>query len=304
MKTYTETENREEKIYRAFWERNQDIKKNSQYGFLLSALLKKIQSETKYQDLSEFELEEKFGEGEKILDAITDALKANWKDAPKDRFWDNFDNSFHHDRPDEWGNACSPIDPKGLDIATANYLDKPWMQLNALDWYIMNGFAVDGILRLIESIKSGSAFGEINWAHTFSGGKYISTLYWRMGLSISKFISKWVFLPAIAGLAFYFGYESTAKWTLGIFITLLFFQIIFIPSKLIRWRERRRQLDILIKKLDRLFDIYATVRSEAFNPTILKNRIYEAENEGILIQPAIYSILDRAIMRDPAVFTK
>ena len=152
------------------------------------------------------------------------ALRACWKNPPDNQFWYGVGPYDLTEKNEEWTDT-SPIDPKALDVATALYLGRPWLQSNLLDWYILNGFVTDELFRFKESFMSGEALGEINWAYMFSYKKTImSVLVWRMGWAVANFALTWLLLPALAAAAFYFRYILPAQLILGIFGIWRFFE--------------------------------------------------------------------------------
>lgn len=290
-------------VEREFWARHQrKCGSASQYKPLLNALVQRIRMMAVEQHLDVWTYETKLREAEDVLEDVTFALKANWNDAPDGKFWYGFDLSQLAKRPECWNDA-SPINPSLLDAATAHYLERPWLQVNRLDWYIINGFLSDEILRAMEAIKSGAATGQINFAYLLSGGKYFGTIYWRVGLGFAKFVASWILLPAIAGFAYYLGHNDAAKWILVLFGILVVLRIILLPSRLVRRRARRRKAAEWEDKLMRLTQIKQSCEANTLNPTRLRERIAEAERGETLVSPAVYSILDRAIARDTAVST-
>jgi hypothetical protein len=290
-------------VEREFWARHQaKCATGSQYKSLLDALVRRVRVLAEEQHLDTWSYETKLREAEEVLEDVTFALKANWNDAPDGKFWYGFDLSQLAERPGCWNDA-SPISPSLLDAATARYLERPWLQVNRLDWYIINGFLSDEILRTIDAIKSGAATGQINFAYLLSGGRYFGTICWRVGLGFAKFVASWILLPAVAGFAYYLGYNNAAKWILVLFGILVALRIILLPGRFVRRRAQRRKAAEWDDKLKRLMQIKQSCHANTLNPTLLRERIAEAERGETLVSPAVYSILDRAIARDTAVFT-
>lgn len=296
-----------EEVEEQFWERNEEkCKGSSQYRPLLKALLNKARKLRDEQDLDVDNYEKQLAEAEEILDDITFSLRGNWKDAPKGKFWWGWGNNLSHEKPKEWGLSPSPIDSYNLDSATAKYFTKQWMQHNKLDWYILNGFIVDEILRLADNMRTGEAFGEnkfiYNLSYSFADGKPFPTTLWRLGLNTFFFFFGWLLLPLIVVLAYIYDYPQVAKWVAIVFGCYLLYKIVILPWRIIHWRNVRRLKKLYVKKLQHLIEIYILANGQTMNPSVLRKKIEEFEKEGMLVKPAVYSILDRAIQRDPAVF--
>ena len=272
-----------------------------QYLIVFNHLLPKIRQSAQLDCLSEFDYEDRLREAESIVDDISFALCAGWTERKRGVIWFNPTLNKINFRPDSWRDA-SPVDKTALDSATARYLGCPWMQLNLLEWYILNGYIFDETARLADSIKSGEAIGYINWAHLFSSGNLEKTIYWGTAFRILKFLARWVLGPSIIVAAYFAGYQEVAKWAAifyGIYISV---HIAFFPRRFLRRRTLRNELKELEDKLHALVNVYQSSSVEIFNPSRLREIIARTESEEVFFRPAVYSILDRAIERDAAVF--
>lgn len=286
-----------------FWERNEKkCESGSHYSTLYKPLVDRLNASAEKENRDPYLFERELWEVEEIFDGITDAFKAWWWDAPEHQFWCRFDGEHVIQQPKEWGDD-SPISQESLDIATAKYLDRPWMQSNLLDWYIINAFVKDELLRFAARVRTGMHFNKVNLAYAFSGGNQFKMILWRPALALINFFVKWVLLPAIAGGLYYFGYETVALWVIGFFGVLVVFRIIFLPRSIMRWRALKKARKEADGVLVRLNQIRVLCQNSTLNPTHLKNQLAEAEKEAPLFKPAVHAILDRAIERDPAVFT-
>ena len=144
--------------------------------------------------------------------------------------------------------------------------------------------------------------GIINWAYIYSGGNIEKTFYWRAAFEISKFVARWILTPAIIIAVYYVGYHEIAKWTAipyGIYVII---HAAFFPRRYLRRKALTKELEEYESKLKALIGVYQSSSPEIFNPSRLRDLIARAESDEVLLRPAVYSILDRAIDRDPAVF--
>jgi hypothetical protein len=299
-------ENDEESVEERFRKRNAEwFSDYSDYKPLLYDLLRKVVKQSEEENLERWECESRLDDAETVIADITVAMRLNWPEAPRNRFWWGWSRGISTEKPKEWDEA-SPIDAEELDTATAEYLTRPWMQLDRLDWYIINGFVIDEILRLSHGIRSGSAFGPGSLRRSLSTelsrGKPIPYALMMMGLGALSFILNWLLIPGIALLAYFYDYQRVAKWLLIIFGIQILLSIILSPWRINNWRKVRRLRRSLTRKLEHLLQIYENCRAKTINPTVLRDKIAALEKDGILVKPAVYSILGRAIDRDPAVF--
>ena len=296
-------EDKYRKIEREFWRDTEDKtgSPGSDFAPIYQALVPKIGKAALAEKLDEWEYEVKLRKAETIIDDIAYALKWNVKDALVQVIWYSPDEKVL-EKPDAW-TAASPVNTFSLDAATARYLNEPWMQLNLIDWYVLNGFIYDQLARLAEEIRSGIAFGRTNWAYVFAEGKLGKTIMWQMGLSIARFIFRWLLLPAIAAMAYYFGYNEFSKWTLIAFGIYIVVHFLFFPKRISQRRKLKKGLSYLNEKLDGMRQIYMCTNVRTLHPTNLRAQIANLEKDQPCFPPAVYSILDRAIQRDPSVFT-
>jgi hypothetical protein len=178
------------------------------------------------------------------------------------------------------------------------------MQLNQIDWYILNAFVFHNFACLMEDFKSGKSLGRFNWAYLFAGGKFMKTILYKSVFYCVKLIARWILVPVVVALLyFYFHREEVAIWVAIPYAIYILIHIILSPKRLLEERSQRKKEDEIGKKIQRLEQIYYCVKATTFNPTRLREQIISAENEGVILKPVVYSILDRAIQRDPAVFT-
>src|SRR3546814_3556387 len=62
----------------------------------------------------------------------------------------------------------SPVDADALNRAVIRYFERPWMQSNTLEGFILQGYLFDSMARLRRDAMNGSLFGMTNWAYIFS----------------------------------------------------------------------------------------------------------------------------------------
>lgn len=116
--------------------------KRSQLAFVYNALLEKVRTEVSKEGVTPHEYERRLQEAGDILEDMVAALAANRTDYDptsnqSPQFWTFPAGDPQSDRP--W-RSFSPLDRESLSDATARYLRRPWMQLDLIEWYLLNGF--------------------------------------------------------------------------------------------------------------------------------------------------------------------
>ena len=199
-----------------FWkgqDRSGDLS-TSQRTRVLELLVPKLRKVSLAEGLTAYDFADRLSDAEQVVDDLARALCAFWEQ--KERriglgrphisgfIWCKPGLSCLNLKPDDW-KEVSPVSNDSLDDATAEYLRQPWMQLNALDWYILNGYIFDETARLGEDIKSGQAVGIGNWPYLWAAGDPEKTLYYAVGWAAAKFIGRWILAPATIAALYYFG---------------------------------------------------------------------------------------------------
>jgi hypothetical protein len=291
-------------IENEFWERNKCKTEsiNSEYRPIYESLITKLRTYTMEKKLDENDYELELEKAENIIEDITNSMKAYWENSPNNRIW-CYPEARWSGRPEDW-TASSPVNMSLLDNATAKYLENPWMQLNRIDWYIINAFVFNELATLSEYIVSGQMFGTIKWSFVFSDRKMDKMIIYDLIFSIVRFVFKWLLLPAIGLLLYYKNYIKYANWIFVVYAVYIVLQIILLPKKLFKNKKMKVQASKMEDILKCITQIYLSSNNETINPSQLRDLMRIAEEKGIPLKPAVYAILDRAIQRDPAVMTK
>lgn len=274
---------------------------HSQYVVVFENLIPGIRQSAQNDHLSGTEYLLRLQEARSITDEIASALSADWADKKPGSIWCSPTLDCLNFRPDGRLEA-SPVDKRRLDAATAIYLERPWMQLNLLDWYILNGYVFDELARFAEGVKSGQASGSINWAYVLSDGNIERTVYWRAGFEVAKLLLRWVLPPAVVAIAYYAGYQETAAWIAIVYGIYLLGYLAFFPRRYLRRKALKKKAGELEGKLHALINVFQSSSAPVLSPLRLRDLIAKTEAEEVFFQPAVYAILDRAVERDPAVF--
>jgi len=291
-------------IVQRFWQENEErCGRLSEFTVILKDIIDCAHILADNEGLSPEEFESQLWEAEGIVDAISDALKYHQTDPPKCKFWSGFHASSLTQRPDDWSDV-SPINPVDLDLATARYINCPWLQSDAIDWYLINAFMLDEILRYEDDFRSGKVLGRIDWAYKLGGGQFPYVLIWRTAFVTLNVVFGWLLLPGITIAALVYDYTTLAAITGGAFSVVMLVRLILFPNRFSAWLARRRLKKHLEAKLKHILDLYDTNISVAtINPTLLKERMQGVERDFPFVRPVFYSILDRAIERDPYVLS-
>jgi hypothetical protein len=240
---------------------------------------------------------------EQIIDYIVSALRAYWIDAPADYIWSPVDpDSVMFKKPNYWSEA-SPVDTVALQQAAARYIEEPWMQLNIIDWYILNGFIFDELLRTSELTQSEALSRGIRREHVVPGAKSFNSVFDKLGRDRVKSIILWFLIPAVLLCLYYFGHSTIAALVLLPYTLYMAVYLLSLPE---RFSEKRKLKPVscdFIQRQNRLSQLYQIVSASAFNPSRLKEQMTDNEGCGIHLNPVIQVIVDRAIERDPSVFT-
>jgi hypothetical protein len=247
-------------------------------------------------------------EADEILWNIRFALLYNVRGEVQDEnqgtLWWIQDHHAVNSKPDNWSHF-SPMNEKWLNHATASYLEKPWLQNNFIDWAIINASLFNELVELSNGLRSGQLLGKFNWAYLFSEYKLEKQQWLSVGFVLLGFLVRWVIPPAAVIALSTFNYTSAAKAIGGlwaVYILLRFVGLFF------GWGERRalrKKVKDYTNMSDGLIALWVFTNTNVINPTRLREMFVEIDKrgEGYAVPSVVYSLVDRAIERDAAVFT-
>ncbi len=239
---------------------------------------------------------------EQMFDRIVASLRAYWIDAPTDKIWSPVDPHIASSKkPDGWTEA-SPVDAVSLHDAAIQYLDEPWMQLNMIDWYILNGFIYDALVRTSALIMSEKTAAPSNRENILPRTNIFNMAFGKSSQELIKAVLYWILIPGMIFSLYYFGNETLAKLALIPYTIYMAIYLLKLPENLYRFRNAKQDFCDLVQKQNRLMQLYQLVSASTFNPSRMKEQIADNERCGVQLDPVIHVVLDRAIQRDAAVF--
>lgn len=281
-------------VEKEFW-RTSGVSPTSELGQVYQTLLRLAMVNAKTRK----EFVDRLDQGAQVVRDVADALKRHWRDAPPDRIWYRPTELDVFIRPKEWTEP-SPVDAEALDAATAKYLMAPWCQQNCLDWYILNGFVFDVFTKSRETLLQGSVPILV---YVLAEGQPLKLIWLHWAYQVATWVGRWVAVPVAAVIAYIRISESVGFWLGCGYVAYVVVRLLLLPTRFVARRARKKALADLDANITRLGSVYANVRASVLHPGELRKQIELLNNEGVRFQPAVYAILDRAIQRDPAVFT-
>jgi hypothetical protein len=231
-----------------------------------------------------------------LTEQLFDALHSNWhrdKEEEKPRnFWyhQSFD-LFHLDD----STRGFDIDKGGLVDAASWYLGRPDIRSNRLDWVFLDAIIFAELEAYADHVFTSKAGTGINWAATLanrSQGRYYVLLivFGIVGLAL-----RYAAMPAIAYLLFVNGHDVWAVVVAGLWVLGLAWQFGTYP---IRYRARRKAR----KLLQHLVDLHQILGGSTISPRKLKEALDKATTDGVVLDGAVFTIVDRIVARDPTGF--
>lgn len=245
-------------------------------------LIPRIRNNSLAENLNRYQYRDRLNKAVEIVDDLRFGFTSNLRNASRNMFVPRLNLNAIDEKPDEW-KAPSPIDIESLDFAASCYLREPWMQLDRIDWYILNGLIFSEMALASNALRSRKM------------------TFWRVGLSLVTFCLRWFVLPAVAALLYYLGYLDAAKWVLAAYGVCIAYYLVLFPWRYAVRRKLKKEYADIKQRLKASIQVYQSVSATTINPTHLKKQIAELERGKSLFKPAVYAILDRAITRDPAV---
>ena len=288
-------------LEQSFWKQNEyRLGPSSQFRQIYEQLIPKVRTDSFV--FNERQYWQKLSMAERVIDQVVAALRAYWIDASADRIWSPVAPHLATiNRPDYWSEA-SPVDAVALHEAAAQYLEEPWMQLDIIDWYILNGFIYDALLNTSARIETDQASAPSGKENIIPGAKLLNSVFDKAGRELAISLLSWILIPAGILCLYFLGHETAARWVLLPYTIYMAIYLLSLPEKLSGLRKTKQNSCDLIQKENRLSQLYQFVSASTFNPSRIKEQIVENERCGIRLDPLIHVVLDKAILRDAAVF--
>ncbi|MFX1716743.1 hypothetical protein [Paraburkholderia sp. A1RO-5L] len=175
----------------------------------------------------------------------------------------------------------------------AEYLSRPEIRTNMFDWLLLDSIVfaeLDAFTSHIigSKISTSLAAAGANGNHT----KYFAlvALFGAIGIALSYLTP-----PALAILAFTKGHNITGWSIAGLWGVSLIWTLIGVPT---RWKVRRKNKELLTN----LNDLYRILGDSTISPRVLKDALDKAAASGVVLDGAVFSIVDRMIARDATTF--
>jgi hypothetical protein len=169
----------------------------------------------------------------------------------------------------------------------ADYLSHPEIRTNKFDWLLLDA--------IVFTELDAFAFHFSGFAATLANGnpaKYFAlmALFKVVGVALG-----YLLLPAIAYFAFSSGHETTSWSIAGLWVVSVVWSLIGLPF---RWRARRKKKALL----NQMLDLYRVLGDSTISPRLLKGALEKAATEGVVLDGAVFSIVDRIVARDATTF--
>lgn len=206
---------------------------------------------------------------------------------------------WYHQQPDIFR---TEDDTRGFDInkselseVAARYLQHPEIQANRLDWIFLDSIVLSEFEAFARDTLSTRAGTGMNWAAAFAGRselKYygFSFLFWIIGVILAYVLP----IAAIYYLATK-GHEKGAIVLLAIWALLTLWNLVTYP---LRFRARRKAR----KLVQHLLDLYRALGENTISPMQWRKMLDAATTDGVTLDGAAFTIIDRAIARDATAF--
>lgn len=199
-------------------------------------------------------------------------------------------------------NSKESIDGRSLQMATAYYLARPWMQHNQIDWILLDALVYGELVACREYVLSGEAIGKVNWAYALAEGKLEKAIWMRLLMDLSIWAMRYVVPPVVIAALLLLGYQTPAIGAAGLYVVYLTGRFVFWPRRYRRKKNRRQELKRWQDRWTQMTVAYTLCEPPVISPTILREQISKPTEIGPLFSGAVFAVLDRIIARDRDVF--
>ena len=232
----------------------------------------------------------------KVTDQLFYSLHCNYPH-PEDNekasgFWHHrsFDPFRAHDRT-----RGIAIDKDSLLGTAAHYLSHPTIQVDRVDWILLDSIVFTELEAYAHHVLASRAGTGVNWAFAFadhSATQYyaLSVLFWVLGL-----LWNFAAAPVTAYYLYVGGHPSAALCVLALWVLYQGWRLVTYP---IRWRIRRKARQLI----QHLVDVYIILGDNTISPRKLKDTLDKAAAAGVVLDGAVFTVVDRIMARDPTAF--
>jgi hypothetical protein len=207
------------------------------------------------------------------------------------------------------------IDKEVIRSRCAEYLDRPWLRHPVLDWIFADILVSTEIALFGEHIKQnllpfprdsmGMNSGYIRTQGNL--GKMRETNKTAMrDTAFLNCVCTWIVPPALIAAAFYFQWTTTGAVLLGIYSLLIAWGLaakaVIGIKRLLGKEVPQSASDIATGILWEMCKVWDELEGPTVNPSNLREALLKSHDKGAIWDTAVYSIVDRVIRTDPAVW--
>jgi hypothetical protein len=205
------------------------------------------------------------------------------------------------------------VEVDSLREEARKYLLRPWMENEQLEWVIVDALTFSTVTGFGEEIKQHapglvSVLG-LNMAYFSAKGNVNKMMWKRVQYGLTKFAIKLaVFIGGPIAVGWYLwnvGYQDQVSIAGAIYIGLLF---LYFAYRFLRWIFGKKQQPELEKyeeyldTLNHMMTAYDILGGAVISPTAFREGLLDTARKGAAWPGAIFSILDHAIQRNPAIW--
>lgn len=232
----------------------------------------------------------------RIAEGLFESLHSNnWDSEPNKKpraFW-------HHQQFDPFRTNDETrgfaIEKEGLLWSAAEYLRNPEVQTNRFDWIFLDSIVLAELDAFCEHVVLTRAGTGFNWAAACADHSRLKYYGYRILFGTIGVIVGYVVPFGVAYFLWSRGHEAWAIATLGIWALVVLRKLLTYPFRF-RARQRARKL------LQHLTELYAALGHTTISPTTWRSKLEIAIADGVVLDGAVFAIIDRAIARDPTAF--
>ncbi len=202
------------------------------------------------------------------------------------------------------------VEVEPLQQEARKYLLRPWMENEQLEWIIVDALAFSTVTSFGEELKQYTpgpvSFLGLNMGYFSAKGDVHKMLWKQIEYGLIKFVVKVAtFLGAPIALGWYFfnrGREGGVLIAGTIYAALLMLYVVY---RALRRMFGKKSETIVEKYQDVLNDMFLTydmLKGEVISPTAVRAQLLDTARRGAVWPGAMFSILDHAIRRNPAVW--
>jgi hypothetical protein len=188
-------------------------------------------------------------------------------------------------------------------VVVATYLSHPWLQLDIIDFILIDSLIFIELLVYSKSIYTGKEFGKINWAYKLAKQNPEKSTMFRALMDMAAFVARYILPAGVLLLIYMFCSEKATIIAGGIYLAYLTFYLLRWPIRHKRNKALRKDVDEHTERLRRMIEAYFYCKPPVISLSSLGKYLDRATESRPVFEGALFSLINRVQSEKGETFT-